>query len=102
MIDHLIDEAYNGEQAMLRVKQLYESNTQQYGLIITDCCMPIVDGYQFAIQAREFYREKRMIQPQIIAVTGNTDDASTDMAWNAQMDEVIFKPANHRVLQPIL
>ena len=40
----IIDEAYNGLQALDKVVEAY-FNGFSYGIIIIDCSMPILDGY---------------------------------------------------------
>jgi len=54
LIDGILDIATNGEDALEKVVHQTQLN-QSYGLIISDCSMPIVDGYQFATRAREHY-----------------------------------------------
>lgn len=50
-----IDFASDGKEAVDRVKQLYNEKKQQYALILTDCSMPVMDGYQGSSLIREYY-----------------------------------------------
>ena len=45
-IDQFIDQAVNGLEAVKAVKNAAADGTFQYGLILMDCSMPIMDGYE--------------------------------------------------------
>jgi len=51
VIEELVDKASNGEEAVKMVKELHK-NGKEYGLIITDCSMPQLDGYKASSQIR--------------------------------------------------
>lgn len=44
-LDFLLDEAFNGEEALQKVKSLQIREGLTYGLILSDCQMPVMDGY---------------------------------------------------------
>lgn len=44
--EDLIDRAYNGQEAYEMVQKAYKLKQYSYGLIIMDCSMPIMDGYE--------------------------------------------------------
>lgn len=50
-----VDRAYNGLEALKKVKSAYQNGNQVYGLIITDLSMPVMDGYEFVKEVRAFY-----------------------------------------------
>ena len=51
----IVDTANNGLEALKAVQgTLTEGKNNQYGLIIMDCSMPIMDGYDAATQIRKF------------------------------------------------
>lgn len=70
----IVDRAYNGLEAVLKVKEGYSTGSHIYGLILTDISMPIMDGYEEASEIRSFYREKRVTQPMIVACTGHIEE----------------------------
>ena len=42
-----IDECYNGEQSVELVKKaIQQGDVDRYSLILTDCSMPFMDGYE--------------------------------------------------------
>ena len=45
-IKYLIDIAYNGKEALDMVKKAFALKQFSYGLILIDCSMPIMDGYE--------------------------------------------------------
>ena len=96
-IKDLIDKAYNGEEAIQMVKRAHQSMElpkQHYGLILMDCSMPILDGYEASIKIRHYLQNYNMPQPVIVACTGHTEDTFIQKAWRHQMDEVVGKPTD--------
>ena len=73
-LTQIVDRAYNGLEALAKVKDAFEKNSHVYGLILTDISMPVVDGYEVAEEVREFYRMKRVPQPMIVACTGHVEE----------------------------
>ena len=97
----LYDRAYNGYEAILKVKDLYESTHQIYGLIFTDISMPIMDGYELTEEIRSYYRHIKVPQPMVVAVTGHVEEEFIKKAWMYEIDEVIPKPVNLENLKQI-
>ena len=54
-LGNLCDRAYNGLEAITKIKEAYNNRQHIYGLIITDISMPVKDGYELAEEVREFY-----------------------------------------------
>jgi CheY-like chemotaxis protein len=59
VIKEYVDEASNGLDALKAVKLAYEEGVFSYGLIIMDCSMPIMDGYEATEKIRNFIRGRR-------------------------------------------
>ena len=55
-IVNIIDEAYNGQEAFMKVKEAFAVG-YCYGLILMDCSMPIVDGYDACEMIRGLFRK---------------------------------------------
>ena len=87
---------------MKKVKQLYMRQKLQYGLVITDCSMPFMDGYQLATMIRSFYFLQKQVQPFIVACTGHVEDAFVKKCWSHHIDEVLSKPAKMDTICEIL
>jgi len=58
----IIDQAYNGQEALTLVKNSYFQTQENYnyGLIFMDLSMPIMDGYQASDKIRNFLKNKKM------------------------------------------
>ena len=97
---NLVDVCFGGEQAVaLMQKAIDEDDPDRYGLIITDICMPFMDGCVAAKKIREMREEalraRNAIEHEdllIIAVTGQFDPEYIERAKYHEIDEVFSKP----------
>jgi two-component system, sensor histidine kinase and response regulator len=80
------DFAYNGQDAVDAVK------LKDYDLILMDCQMPIMDGYEATAQIRAF--EKGLKHTPIIAMTANAMSTDKEKCCEIGMDDYISKPIN--------
>jgi two-component system, sensor histidine kinase len=72
----MCDSSLNGLSALNKIKQNVEqTGSCKYDLILMDCNMPIMDGYESSIAIRKFFQSKGLPQPVIIAVTGHTAES---------------------------
>lgn len=85
LLNDLIDVATNGDVALNKVIELYTSEElkQQYSLIIMDCQMPQMDGYEATKEIRKFITRAKRQQPQIIACTGHVEESLVEKAWRS-------------------
>jgi len=68
--------ASHGKQAVEMVKESTEVNGEKkcgFDLILMDCQMPIMDGYEASTMIREYLYELKIPQPIIVACTGHTE-----------------------------
>jgi len=72
MFKQRVDTASNGATALELVKKKV-SDGFIYKLILMDCNMPKMDGYQCAALLRQYFNELGLEQPFIIAVTGHIE-----------------------------
>ena len=93
-----VDTANNGFTAVEMVKKQYAQGFI-YKLILMDCNMPKMDGYQATQRIREYMREIQMEQPFIIALTGHIEQQYRQRALDAGMNVVVGKPARLQELQ---
>jgi CheY-like chemotaxis protein/HPt (histidine-containing phosphotransfer) domain-containing protein len=89
------DIAGNGEEALALIEQ------QAYDVVLMDCQMPVMDGYQAtrAVRAREAGGGKRL---PIIALTANAMEGDRDQCLAAGMDDYLAKPYSRAQLQQAL
>jgi CheY-like chemotaxis protein len=86
VIDCQIFTAGNGQEAI----DLTES--QEYDLILMDCQMPIVDGYEATRRIREREKEKQCARTPIIALTANAYESDREKCLSIGMDDFLSKP----------
>jgi two-component system sensor histidine kinase/response regulator len=88
------DLAENGAQALLKVKE------KNYDLILMDCQMPVMDGFQATRNIRNLGLPVSTIP--VIAMTANAFQSDIDNCVNAGMNDHLAKPVFLRSLKSIL
>jgi PAS domain S-box-containing protein len=83
-LGYAADVAANGEEALQMIDQI------PYDLVLMDCQMPILDGYQATHEIR--HREGNSRHTIIIALTANAMKEDRDRCLNAGMDDYLSKP----------
>ena len=82
--------ANNGKEAVEKVCQ------NAYDLILMDCQMPVMDGFEATTEIRKLDNAKGTIP--IIAMTANALKGDRDQCLDAGMDDYLCKPINKSVL----
>jgi len=80
---------------------LKKQNSTQYELILMDCQMPEMDGYQATQAIREAVGEYYQSIP-IVALTANAMKGDKDKCIKAGMDDYISKPMDLAELYAVL
>ena len=88
-----VDVAHNGKEA------IEKSENNSYDLILMDCNMPEMDGFQATQEIRKRETGSRI---PIIALTANAMDEDREKCLAAGMDGFISKPFNKNVLVEIM
>jgi PAS domain S-box-containing protein len=90
---------YAAETADNGVTALEKWQSGRYALIITDCNMPLMDGYQLTREIRQREREAQAVQTAqkknrtpIIACTANAMGSEAQQCFAAGMDDFLVKP----------
>ncbi|MDF2643801.1 MAG: response regulator receiver:ATP-binding region, ATPase-like:histidine kinase, region:histidine, partial [Pseudomonas sp.] len=88
-----VDVAVNGEQAVSMAR------AGNHALILMDCRLPVMDGYQATRQIRQIPGLETL---PIVALTANVLQGDRDACLQAGMDDYLAKPFKHADLQQIL
>lgn len=79
-----VDVAQNGRQA------LEQLTIRDYDIVIMDCNMPVMDGYEATRILRQ--REGQERHTTVIGLTANTQQGDREKCLTAGMDEYLTKP----------
>lgn len=88
-----VNVAHNGKEA------IEKNDKNSYDLILMDCNMPEMDGFQATQEIRKRETDQRI---PIIALTANAMDEDREKCLAAGMDGFITKPFNKNVLVEIM
>ena len=81
-----VDEAENGLAALTLIEQWH------YDLILMDCMMPLMDGYEACRRLREHEIASGAKRTPVIAFTANTQEQDRSMCLTVGMDDYLIKP----------
>jgi CheY-like chemotaxis protein len=83
----------NGEEAVRRV------NEQQFDIVLMDCHMPVMDGYE---ATRRIRSSPAHVGLPIVAITADVMDGNRERCLEAGMNDYLSKPLNASALIAIL
>ena len=91
-----VDLAENGEKALAALAG------KHYDLVLMDCQMPVLDGYQ-ATRAFRAQEEAKGEKPlPIIAMTANAMQGDREKCLEAGMNDYLAKPVKKELLRKLL
>ncbi|MDT0602676.1 response regulator [Thalassotalea castellviae] len=91
-----VDLAANGKEALTSLKTL------PFDLVLMDCQMPIMDGYDATKKIREEHSEVLNRKIPIVAMTANSMKGDQAKCIAVGMDDFISKPVNPNKLEEVL
>ena len=86
----------DGEQALLRVRE------RRYDLVLMDCQMPGMDGFEATRRIRAEERAERREPLRIVALTANALEGDRQRSLEAGMDDHLAKPFGEAELAVVL
>ena len=87
----------NGQEAIERLKAGMSPD-----LVLMDCQMPVMDGYEATQHIRQLEREGGKPHLPVIALTASAYEEDRIRCMNAGMDDFLTKPVNMGSLQTVL
>jgi signal transduction histidine kinase len=83
--------AFNGQEAC----DIYKDRGEEFNLILMDCQMPVMNGYEAATEIRRIEKEKDVAKPiPIIALSAGDSLCEKEKCTSAGMNDFIEKPFN--------
>ncbi len=83
-----VSEAKNGEEAIAALTAM------KYDLVLMDCQMPVMDGFEAARTVRDSSSSVLDHQVPIIAITANAQPGATQKCLAAGMNDYLAKPVD--------
>jgi len=93
---YLVAVASNGSEALHMAQQ------GAYDVILMDCQMPVMDGFEATRQIRAYEKDFKKPRIPIIALTANTLEADRKACLAAGMDDFLVKPVRVQALSTII
>ncbi|MEL6345534.1 MAG: response regulator [Myxococcota bacterium] len=94
-LGYAFDIASNGQEAVTRFRE----QAGRYTLILMDCQMPVMDGYEATAAIRALPNGSTI---PIIALTANVMNGDRQRARDAGMDDYLSKPLSRETLSAML
>ncbi|ETK91430.1 hypothetical protein L917_04838 [Phytophthora nicotianae] len=93
--NHLLQWETNGLDAY----QMYQEHHDSYDIVLMDCEMPIMNGYESTRNIRVFEKQHKLPRIPIIGVTAYAMSGDRKKCLDAGMDEFIVKPISKTELR---
>lgn len=98
----LTERAFNGQEAINKLKLCNYDGKTPIKLIFMDINMPVMDGYQATSEIIKMVQKKEIYPVEVIGVTAYVSADKVKEAYNNGMVEVINKPLAKAVLMDLL
>lgn len=86
--------ANNGAEAL----ELFKQHHDKTRLILMDCMMPIMDGFEATTEIRKFEHQEKLNETHIIALTASILDDDIQRCFDSGMNDYLPKPFRREVL----
>jgi CheY-like chemotaxis protein len=94
-----IEIASNGQEA---INLLSRKESAIFDLVLMDCQMPIIDGYEATRRIRAGHAGELLKEIPIVALTANTLNSEREKCFQTGMDDHLSKPIDINALKLIL
>ena len=79
-------------ESALEAFSLWQANPQRFDLIITDCNMPGMNGFQFAQAVRRQESKQHLTPVTLFGLTASAESRMVQSCLDAGMNDCLFKP----------
>lgn len=93
---------YRADVAANGLEAIEAMGRTAYDVILMDCEMPVMDGYEATRQIRLHEQEEHRQQTYIVAVTSNTTPGNRERCFAVGMDDYMSKPMRSTTIQQAL
>ena len=91
ILDYSVVTATNGEEAIREAQSSLEAGNP-IKIILMDCQMPVMDGFEASIKLREIMKKYEIPEAPIIAITANDTEEDKHRCFKSGMADHIAKP----------
>jgi PAS domain S-box-containing protein len=95
-LGYWVDIAANGKEAVEAFQKF------PYDLVLMDCHMPEMDGFEATARIRRFEQERQKPRTPILALTASVMESDRELCLTAGMDDHIPKPVQRSTLATIV
>jgi len=100
---YTVTTALNGQEAIHKVQAQQKDKNSQFSLILMDCQMPVMDGYEATRELSQLMDHGQVTKVPIIALTANNRDEEHDkLCFEVGMIGILGKPLSIIELDSIL
>eukprot|EP00742_Colponemidia_sp_Colp-10_P004910 GILJ01005243.1.p1 GENE.GILJ01005243.1~~GILJ01005243.1.p1 ORF type:complete len:216 (+),score=20.91 GILJ01005243.1:98-649(+) len=89
-----VTEARNGQVAV----DLFSREPAKYDLILMDCQMPILDGFEATKEILRIIKKEHLVKVPIVGLTASAMEGDREKCIAAGMDDYLSKPVSKQVL----
>jgi len=94
--------AVHGQDAIKKAKEHHQEGKEFFKLILMDCQMPVMDGYDATKALRERMASGEIPNCSIVALTANDSEEDIKKCRESGMDDVLSKPLKRDCLKKML
>ena len=91
-----LDFAENGQEAVNKFMHV------TYDIILMDCMMPVMDGFQATKKIREIEKETGEKPVVIVALTANVGEDDKKKCFDSGMNDFVAKPIKREAIEEVL
>ncbi len=92
------DTARDGIEAL----ELLKTRPYRYAVILMDCQMPVMDGYETTRRIRQWEQDQELPAAPVIALTADVSPATEESCLSSGMNDYLTKPVRRESLQAVL